>query len=189
MTDRLGPPSYFRLNFEQQQKRAKDLLKAARAGEPAALARFGSAPKLAEAQRLIAAELRFDSWAALKRHIAAMTRERAAIEAGAAHAPGLDAERRTLHLRCGSDIEAPLQRAGFRGEFHEHSYPYLIGPVRESGPGCLEERARFLVARYDSEERPLVYDEVLAHLQRDEQRLHESASYERVVIWSRGGLL
>ena len=97
MTDRLGPPSQFRLNFEQQQKRAKDLLKAARAGEAAALARFKSPPKLAEAQRLIAAELRFDSWAAMKQHIAAMTRAREAIETPSADAPALDAE---LQERC-----------------------------------------------------------------------------------------
>ena len=35
MTDRNAQPyAAFRLNFEQQQKRAKDLLKAAMAGEP-----------------------------------------------------------------------------------------------------------------------------------------------------------
>ena len=70
----------FRLNFEQQQKRAKELLKAARAGDPTAVARFESTPpKLAEAQYLIAQELRFDSWAALKRHIAEMTLAREAM--------------------------------------------------------------------------------------------------------------
>jgi hypothetical protein len=60
-----SPGSYpqFRLNFEQQGKRAKELLKAARAGEPEALARFKSPPKLAEAQYQIAQELRFDNWA------------------------------------------------------------------------------------------------------------------------------
>jgi hypothetical protein len=183
-TDRLGPPSDFRLNFEQQQKRAKDLLKAARAGEPAALARFSSPPKLAEAQRLIAADLRFDSWAALKRHIAAMTRERELLAASSAAALALDADCKTLHLRCGTDIQNTLQMAGFEGEFCEHSYPYLIGPVRDGGPGCLEERARFLVSHYGSEERPLVYDDVLEFLRRDERRLHDSAAFERVVIWS-----
>ena len=51
MTDRYVG---FRLDFEQQQKRAKELLKAARAGDPAAVVRFKSAtPKLAEAQFLI----------------------------------------------------------------------------------------------------------------------------------------
>jgi hypothetical protein len=29
---------------------------------------------------------------------------------------------------------------GFRGDFNEHIYPYVIGPVRE-GPDCLQQRA------------------------------------------------
>jgi hypothetical protein len=212
MADRLGTYPHFRLNFEQQQKRAKDLVKAARAGDAEALARFKSfPPKLAEAQRSIARELRFGDWGQLKRHIAAMTREREALEAIGANqsaagaivsqrsapgakasqgsAPGagaaaLDGELRTLHVRCGSDIRTTLLEAGFRGDFYEHSYPYLAGPVRE-GPGCLEQRARFLVAAYaDSREPPLEYDAVLDGLKREEQRLHESADYDRVVIWS-----
>lgn len=188
MADRLGSFPHFRLNFEQQGKRAKELLAAARAGDPKALARFKSPPKLAEAQYLIAQELRFANWAALKRHIAAMTREREAALAQAALPPDarsrLDGELRTLHIRCGSDLEIPLRNAGFGGDFHEHSYPYLIGPVRE-GPGCLEQRARFLVENYaDCRDPPLQYEAVLRGLERDEQRLHESAEYDRVVIWS-----
>ena len=57
MIERRAYPG-FRLDFEQQRKRAKDLLKAARAGDAAALARFSSPPQLAEAQQLIARELR-----------------------------------------------------------------------------------------------------------------------------------
>lgn len=197
MAQRPAPYSHFRLDFEQQQKRAKDLLKAARAGDADALARFRSSPpKLAEAQYLIARELRFDDWAHLKRHIAAMTRERAALEAlassaGIAAAPtrtertaALDGNLRTLHVRCGSDIRQALLEAGFRGDFYEHSYPYLSGPVRE-GAGSLAQRARFVVESYaDSREPPLEHDHVLEGLQRDEQRLHDSADYDRVVIWS-----
>jgi len=188
MTDSLGSYPNFRLNFEQQRKRAKELLKAARAGEPAALVRFKSLPRLAEAQYLIAQELRFDSWAAFKRHIAAMTREHEAARAQAAlplnAASLIDGDMRTLHVRCGRDLKVPLQDAGFRGDFYEHNYPYLIGPVRE-GLGCLEERAQFLVDSYaDSRDPPLQYEPVLRSLERDEQRLHDSANYDRVVIWS-----
>jgi hypothetical protein len=220
MADRLGSYPHFRLNFEQQQKRAKDLLKAARTGDAEASGRFKSSPpKLAEAQYLVARELRFDNWAHLKRHIAEMGRERQALEgsdsaatyapdapATAAAAPAqadvaraaldgdhatldrhhstLDGELATLHVRCGSDIQATLLGAGFRGDFYEHSYPYLIGPVRE-GPGCLEERARFLVDSYaESRDEPFEYEAVLEHLKREEQRLLDSANYERVVIWS-----
>ncbi len=191
MSDGLGSYPHFRLNLEQQQKRAKELLRAARAGDPTALAKFRHGPpKLAEAQFAIARELRFENWATLKRHIAVMTRERSRLEhnAGApAHSElALDGDLRTLHIRCGSDLRGPLQRAGFRGDFYEHSYPYLIGPVRQ-GPGSLEQRARFLIDSYASDrEPPLEYAAVLEGLTRDEQRLHDSFRYERVVIWSEG---
>lgn len=192
MSDGLGSYPHFRLNLEQQQKRAKELLKAARAGDASALAEFRhNPPKLAEAQFAIARALRFESWAELKRHIAAMTRERSRLERHA-DAPAetfelaLDGDLRTLHIRCGSDLREPLQDAGFRGDFYEHGYPYLIGPVRE-GPGCLEERARFIVESYAGDrEAPLQYAPVLDGLTRDEQRLHDSFDYERVVIWSEG---
>jgi hypothetical protein len=188
MADSLGSFSHFRLNFEQQGKRAKELLKAARSGDSEALARFKAPPKLAEAQYLIAQDLRFENWAALKRHIAEMTHEREAALAQATLPPDarslLDGDLRTLHIRCGSDLKIPLQNAGFGGDFYEHNYPYLIGPVRE-GPGCLEQRARFLVENYaDCRDPPLQYEAVLRGLERDEQRLHESAEYERAVIWS-----
>jgi hypothetical protein len=184
MADWLGTYPHFRLNFEQQGKRAKDLLKAAREGEPAARARFKATPKLAEAQYLIARELRFDNWAALKQHIALMTRERATMQRDDAV---LDGDLPTLHIRCGSDLRTPLREAGFHGDFHEHSYPYLIGPVRDGGPGCLEERARFLVDSYgESHDPPLFYEPVLDGLRRDEQVLQDSAACARVVIWSEG---
>lgn len=175
------PYGAFRLNFEQQQKRAKELLKAARSGEPVALDRFHSPPKLAEAQFLIARELRFENWAALKRHTSAMVHEREAMGDSI-----LDGDRRTLHVRCGSDLQLPLQAAGFRGDFYEHSYPYLCGPVRE-GSGCLEQRAQFILDSYGaSHNPPLALAPVLQGLERDERRLHESADYDRVVIWSEG---
>jgi hypothetical protein len=188
VADRRGSHAQFRLNFEKQRKRAKELLKAALAGEPEALARFKSPPRLAEAQYLIARDLRFENWAALKCHIAMMTREREAARAQVALSPDapslLDGEFRTLHIRCGSDLKEPLRDAGFRGDFYEHNYPYLIGPVRE-GPGCLEQRARFLVDSYaDSRDPPLQYEPVLHGLESDEQRLRDSADYDRVVIWS-----
>ncbi len=121
MADSLGSFPPFRLNFEQQGKRAKELLKAARSGDTKALARFKSPPKLAEAQYLIAQDLRFENWAALKRHIAVMTHEREAALAQAALPPDarslLDGDLRTLHIRCGSDLKIPLQDAGFRRRF------------------------------------------------------------------------
>jgi hypothetical protein len=92
-----------------------------------------------------------------------------------------------LHIRCGSDLKQSLQDAGLRGDFYEHSYPYAVGPVRE-GAGALEQRARFIVdlhIDYGDNRKPRPeYAQVLQSLEQDERRLHESADYERVVIWS-----
>jgi len=178
MADTLGSYPQFRLNFEQQGKRAKDLLKAARAGEPEALARFKSPPKLAEAQYLIARELRFDNWASLKQHIADMTRAREAM-----HASAPDSDLRTLHIRCGHDLQASLKEAGFDGNYYVDIYPYIIGPVRE-GPDCLAQRARHIVDCYgDQFDPPLEFDGQLRSLKEKERELHDSADYERVVLW------
>src|SRR5262245_3031474 len=131
----------FRLNLEQQKKRAKDLLRAAKAGEKHASARIGTTPKLADAQLVIARDLRFASWAQLKAHIASMEHQRAAI---AQTQPAPDGDMKTLHVRCGHDIRATLQEAGFVGDFHPHVTPYCQGPVTR-GPDRHELMARFIV--------------------------------------------
>jgi hypothetical protein len=178
MADTLGSVPQFRLNFEQQGKRAKELLKAARAGEPEALARFRWRPRLAEAQYLIARELRFDNWASLKRHIAEMTFAREAMNASVP-----DGDLRTLHIRCGHDLQASLKEAGFGGDYYVDIYPYMIGPVRE-GQGCLEQRARHIVDCYgDQFDPPLEYEGQLRGLEDRERELHDSADYDRVVLW------
>jgi hypothetical protein len=122
MADALGSYPQFRLNFEQQGKRAKDLLKAARAGEAEALARFKSPPRLAEAQYLIARELRFDNWASMKRHISEMTLAREAM-----HASAPDSDLPTLHIRCGHDLQESLKEAGFGGDYYVDIYPISLG--------------------------------------------------------------
>ena len=169
----------FRLNFEQQQKLAKELLKAARAGDPAATARFkGTRPKLAEAQFLIARELRFENWAALKRHITEMSLAHDAMNASV-----LDSDLRTLHIRGGHDLIESSQHAGFRGDWYVDIYPYLEGPVRE-GPGCLEQRAHFIVDTYGKDfDPPLEYAGQTQGLEERLRELHDSADYERVVLW------
>jgi hypothetical protein len=55
------------LDLSQARRRAKELLRAALAGDPAALARMRDdrAPRLADAQRAVANELGFPSWPAL----------------------------------------------------------------------------------------------------------------------------
>src|SRR4051794_37778690 len=61
------------IDLDQARRRAKELLRAARAGDPDALAqlRADRAPRLADAQRAVAGELGFASWPALVAHVEA----------------------------------------------------------------------------------------------------------------------
>jgi hypothetical protein len=196
MTDRTGrAPSAFRLNLEQQKNRAKELLRAVKAGDAEALSRFAAArggseipgsldapqvrAKLADAQFVIARELRFASWAKLKAHIAAMERQRAAIDG---KLPAPDGDLKTLHIRCGHDIQQPLADAGFVGDFLVDALPYGTMGLT-SGPDRLERFARELTPG-DKSIFGHSYEEMLADLQHVEQQLEASADdYERVVIW------
>lgn len=66
------------IDLQQVRRRAKELLRAARAGNPDALARMRGdrAPRLADAQRAVAAELGFSSWPALVAHVEAASGDR-----------------------------------------------------------------------------------------------------------------
>jgi ankyrin repeat protein len=66
------------LDLDQARRRAKELLRAARAGDPDALARMRDdrAPRLADAQRAMAADLGFASWPALVGHVEASRGDR-----------------------------------------------------------------------------------------------------------------
>jgi hypothetical protein len=197
MTDRTErTPSAFRLNLEQQKNRAKDLLRAAKAGEKDALGRIaalrvpasaananGAALKLADTQFVIARELRFASWAKLKSHIASMERQWTAI---GQRQPAPDGEMKTLHVRCGHDIQNTLKEAGFTGDFYPHITPYCQGPVT-NGPDRHELMARFIVEGFGdvlTDSKPLDYESVLDGELRQDEILHRTADdYERVVIW------
>jgi hypothetical protein len=196
MTDRTErAPSAFRLNLEQQKNRAKELLRAVKAGDAEGLSRFAAArrdsvtpdlsgapqitAKLADAQFVIARELRFASWAKLKAHIAAMELQRAAIDR---KSPAPDGDLKTLHIRCGHDIQQPLLDAGFVGDFLVDALPYGTMPLT-GGPNHLERFAHALTPGGKSIFGH-TYQEMLADLQHVEQQLETSAdSYERVVIW------
>lgn len=196
MTDRKQrTPSAFRFNLEQQKNRAKELLRAAKASDANALSRiaavFGdkftrtrgllsTTFKLVDAQLVIAKELRFTSWAKLKVHIESMTRQRAAIDQKQ-FVP--DNELKTLHIRCGSDIQNGLIEAGFMGDFLEHSTPYCMGPVT-NGADRHELMARFITDTFGELKGGLKYEDVLQGCKQDDERLNVSAkNYERVVIW------
>ena len=61
------------MDLDQARRRAKELLRAARAGDGTALSRMREdrAPRLADAQRAVAADLGFASWPALVAHVEA----------------------------------------------------------------------------------------------------------------------
>lgn len=179
------PYAPFRLNLEQQKKRAKELLKLAQTGNAEALQRIQfchheseSRLKLATAQHCIAKELRFANWAALKQHIQQMEEQRTLADNAE---DVLDADMRTMHIRCGHDIQDALVRAGFHGDFNLHINPYLEGPVTDA-PDWLEQRARFIAESFGPSMN-LEYDNVLRECRGEEQRLADARNYERVLMW------
>jgi hypothetical protein len=184
MTGTPDPYAAFRLNLEQQRKRAKDLLRAVRASDPQALSRLNTATgrhahatevKLADAQFAVARELGFASWRELRRHIDALTSARAAI----GHGPAPDAGLSTLHVRCGSDIQQELVRAGFTGDFLSLWDPFTIGPVIPAD-NWIEVRSRFLA---QGSVEP-TYEELLRELTDADEQLSASATrFERIVLW------
>lgn len=193
--DAQRPTSPFRLNLDQQRKRAKELLHGVRAGEVDALRRFrlhhpqasaaggpglpDRVAKLSDAQLVIARELGVPSWPRLKAHVQAMDRSRARIRRGDA-AP--DRGVATLHVRCGSDIGPGLKQAGFVGDFLEYSDPLCQGPVLDE-PDWLERRADFVARAYG----PAVSmdrEQIAGKLHQAEEGLRSAAArYERVVLW------
>lgn len=95
----------------------------------------------------------------------------------------LDADLRTLHVRCGHDIQHTLREAGLHGDFGLHINPYLQGPVTQAAD-WLEQRARFIIASHTGTP-SLEYATVLQAC-RAEEALLLSASrgdYQRVVLW------
>jgi hypothetical protein len=192
-TQATRPQTPFRLDLEQQRKRAKELRQAFLAGHEAARGRFrlhhptilkddntlARFLKLSDAQLVIARELGLPSWPKLKAHVLAMRRTLQGITRGAA-AP--DGDMTTLHVRCGSDIKSTLQEAGFLGHFLEYSDPLCQGPVVDD-VGWLDRRADFLAFAY-GRGTGRGREQIAEDLARAEQNLQcAAARYERVVLW------
>lgn len=196
----------FRINLEQQKKRAKELLKAFHSAENSALSRFiqhhpkyatyrdnlssskeGHA-QLSDAQLVIAREFGLPSWTRLKKHITSMAQASHAIKEKASSP---DAELKTLHIRCGTDLEHTLPAGGFNGDFLEYSDPYGQGPI-QINDNFINTRAKFLHETYDPlfENRPDDYrsdktlDSTCTYLETAHYKLkHAAQQYRRVVLW------
>jgi len=183
----------FRLNLEQQKKQAKELLKGFQVGASDAVSRFQTShpkfvhkehnmerftPKISDAQLVISRELGCKTWSQLKHHILLMQSLKGQVDT---KTNVLDEPENSLHIRCGSDIEKSLVKAGFGGDFLEFSDPFCVGPV--SYDYKIEERAHFLYKSYGKSSGQS-YDQVYTKLKRAYQTLRMSPSdYEHVILW------
>lgn len=183
----------FRLNLEQQKKRAKELLKAVKAGQSDAQARFKKSHpklqfneillsafdfKLADAQLVIARELGSKTWLQLRAHIELMESLRKRVEQNTTVE---DEPNACLHIRCGSDIQTTLPEAGFNGDFLEFSDPLCVGPVAYDYD--IEERATYLFECF-GEEFNQTYEAMREGIIKPFEQLQNSASrYENIVLW------
>src|SRR5579883_424953 len=164
------------LSLEQQKKRAKDLLHAARSNDANAIARLSGNPnaKLHDAQQVIARENGFRKWTDLKAHIDRISVELQVTLEGRPSA--LDAASRTLHIRCGHDIMHDLAIGGFSGDFLSFSDPYVRGPVPRKK--SLEEFVR-IRASYLAPDDPKIFEGLYG----DYLDLERAPEYAAVNIW------
>ena len=175
-----SPRVHGRLNLEQQRKRAKELLKGIKASDADSVERFTrslskvpDAPKLSDAQRVVALEAGFPSWPQLKQHIEAL--EFALKNTGSVG----DRDLPTLHIRCGNDIQHGLKIAGFQGDFLEFADPFCTGPVPNlSLERHLRSRSRFIADAFDLDEA-----DALGRGRKEYAALESLGGYQRIVLW------
>ncbi|MEM6994118.1 MAG: DUF1835 domain-containing protein [Myxococcota bacterium] len=133
-------------------------------------------PQLADAQLVVARILGYRSWPQLKHHRELLARAQREIDDGA---PPPDGELRTVHIRCGSDIQTGLTRAGSVGSFVEFSDPLCQGPViGGSQAEQIRTRASFIAEAYET---PLA--EATDRLGAQYAALSTASQFERAVLW------
>jgi|GEM_PF-108000 len=186
-----------KLSLEKLRKEAKDLLKALKENRPAAVVRshqhhpkgqqLDSAKiKLADAQCIIARENGLASWAKLKHHFALILQAQEHLQQP--HLT-LDTDLKTLHIRCGSDIQQALPMAGFTGDFMVVSNPFPQGPVPPFDPvdNFVKVRSNFITQSYAADIPPEYADHVARaadEISNIEQRLRALPNlYARIVLW------
>ncbi|WP_417431861.1 DUF1835 domain-containing protein [Kiloniella sp.] len=177
------------LNYGQQKKRAKELLKAVKKHDQKALEKIERyhprASKitadinntiLTDCQLCIARENGFVSWQKLKAHCDQLRIKQARIRSG--HIPNLD-DANTLHIRCGSDIKHSLNITGFTGEFHEFSDPFCQGPIPKGNTATLrKKRSEFISSSYGIPLNEVAANQAIAY-----DKLDQLWDYDRVVLW------
>ncbi len=181
----------FSLHLPLLKSIAKSRLKALKQGDPVqwqiADSFFAHKPvtisdiKLSDVHWMIANELGVPSWAKLKHHIESQQGHR---EAMAKHSAPLDADKHTLHIRCGHDIQTLLPKAGFQGDYLAWIDPYCVGPLATDYQTRLEQRAEFVVSHYLNEmpQMTATVDAVIADEKSNMTQLNDTR-YERIVLW------
>ena len=115
----MSPQLPHKPNLEYLKKQAKDLLRDFEQHQPAAIERFRSfasgsgAPKLADAQHVIARDYGFASWPKLKEHVEALTRELQPKEKLAAAVRASDADRVARALEEHPELKAQINEPMF----------------------------------------------------------------------------
>lgn len=104
------------------------------------------------------------------------------------HAPpsAPDADLKTVHIRCGNDIQQALQQCGFQGDFLEISNPFAQGPVRHFEPldDFIQERAAFIESAYQGLLPAPFIDNAAPALQQADLALRRlGRRYQRIVLW------
>ena len=155
---------------------ARRLLEAARRGDADAGLRLGAAaaaPSLRDARNVIARDRGFDDWSAFEHHAGQLEAARHAASTG------LDSDRETIHLRCGSDIRENLRRAGLSGHFQTFTDPFCIGPVNAgTRDRQIEERSLFIDEAF-----ALGLDQARRREQREYDALDRALDSPRLVLW------
>lgn len=161
------------LSLEQQKKRAKELFKDWQTNNSGP----NESSKLNDAQLAIAQQHGFRRWADFKAHIEQANIARDALQSGQPTA--LDADARTLHIRCGTDIKHGLAIAGFNGDFMCFVDLYVHGSVPRS-----ETFEEFLNVRATAiSEFGITFDDALARLKGEYGALKKARDYDRVMLW------
>lgn len=159
------------LSLEFERKRAKKLLKQARENSATKIGLSGI-------QFDIARQHGFASWPRLVAHIKQAEVERNALKAG--HPPALDADKATLHIRCGTDIQKTLEIGGFTGDFIGFFDPFVMGPVTPANSldDHIANRAKFL-----SESGWINQTNALESHRKHYKQLELARQYQRVCLW------
>lgn len=181
----------FSLNLTYLKKHAKSRLKRIRSGSVEDLRWLlalhpnshlsADRIKLADVHLSLARELGVSSWSKLLSHIDSLDRNKSA---DGAPLPALDNDLKTLHVRCGHDIQQTLEQAGFSGDFLPYIEPLCIGPL------CLDEktlsvtRAEYVSDRLLSEMKQVEksLDQVKSEAKQATNKLLDN-DYQRIVLW------